>query len=89
MNTRKIVPFLMGVALFVSAFANPQAPEKAAPGALFSQSAKLNAEGSGVADHFGYPIAIDGDVIVVGSAAADPGGVNNAGAVYVYGRQGS
>ena len=40
-------------------------------------------------DRFGYSVAIDGDVAVVGAYLEDPGGVNNAGSAYIYERTGA
>lgn len=88
MQKRSVVAFLVGTALVISSFANPQVP-KNLPNDQYTQSAKLTVEGGGGGAHFGYPVAIDGDMIVVGAAEADSGGVTDAGAVYVYVKQGS
>lgn len=47
--------------------------------------AQLTASDGSAADEFGnHDVAIDGDVIAIGAPRADPGGLTDAGAVYVY-----
>ncbi len=46
--------------------------------------ATLNNPAPNVSDHFGYPVAISGNLVVVGAGAADSGGVTDAGTAYVF-----
>jgi hypothetical protein len=48
------------------------------------QKAILTASDKAKNDHFGHVVGIDGDTVVVGADLADPGGVNGAGAAYVF-----
>ena len=50
----------------------------------FVQKAKLTASDRAMSDEFGSSVAIDGDVVVVGAPFASPGGINMAGAAYVF-----
>jgi hypothetical protein len=49
---------------------------------------ELLPDDSGTNAEFGRSVAVDGDLVVVGAGAADAGQVNDAGAVFVYRRQG-
>jgi hypothetical protein len=50
----------------------------------FLQKAKLTASDKAAWHLFGFSGAISGNVVVVGAPYADPGGVNDAGAAYVF-----
>jgi len=50
------------------------------------QQAKLTASDGTPDDRFGYSVALDGDTVIVGAFWADPGGVAQAGAAYVFHR---
>lgn len=52
----------------------------------WGQVAKLTAADKQAGDQFGYAVALDGDVAAIGAYTADPGGLNSAGAVYVFQR---
>jgi MBG domain/FG-GAP repeat len=52
----------------------------------WGEVAKLTASDSATGNYFGWSVSVAGDVALVGAAYADPGGVNNAGAAYVYER---
>lgn len=52
----------------------------------FTQQAKLVASDGAAGDVFGYAVAVSGDTAVVGAPNADPGGLTNSGAAYVFGR---
>jgi hypothetical protein len=58
-------------------------------GNLWSLQQKIAATDAANGDNFGVSVKIDGDTIVAGAYAADPGGVNAAGAAYVFTRSGS
>ena len=45
---------------------------------------RLTASDAAGGDRFGFHVAIDGDTAVVGSYASSPGGLDGAGAAYVY-----
>jgi hypothetical protein len=49
-----------------------------------NESAKLTASDKAAGDQFGHYTAISGDVVVVGSPYANPGGTSDAGAAYVF-----
>jgi hypothetical protein len=53
----------------------------------YVQGAKLTASDKAVDDRFGFTVDVDGDVVVVGADYADPEGVENAGAAYIFARQ--
>lgn len=89
----------------VNAFASSRLPEKGleglrtSPAGIIKQSDYLKASNTGVMDHFGYAIALDGDTLVVGANDEDSNatGVNgvqgnnsaeDSGAVYVFVRSG-
>ncbi|MFC1481593.1 FG-GAP-like repeat-containing protein [Candidatus Neomarinimicrobiota bacterium] len=58
-------------------------------GITWSQQEKITASDATVSAHFGHAVAIDGDNAVVGAYAADPSGISDAGAAYVYSREGT
>lgn len=51
---------------------------------IWSLVQTLSVPSGGTNDQFGRFVQIEGDVAVVGSNVADPGGIMNAGAAYVY-----
>ncbi len=55
-------------------------------GTPWGQVAELAGSDSVAGDHFGRAVAIAGDLLVVGAPKANPGGVSNAGAAYVFRR---
>jgi len=57
-------------------------------GVAWSEEAKLTASDAQADDEFGFWVAIDGDVAVVGASGEDSGG-SEAGAAYVFRRSGS
>ncbi len=57
-------------------------------GPLWVQKAKLTASDRETSDYFGSSVAIDGATAVVGAYGEDPGGTQNAGAIYVFVRSG-
>ena len=58
-------------------------------GTSWAQAAKLVASDASGGDLFGYSVAINGDLAVVGSIGAWIGGVQYVGAAYVFEKQGS
>lgn len=56
-------------------------------GTTWAEQAKLTAADGGSSDHFGYSVAIDGDVAVVGAPQDDDRALNG-GAAYVFTRSG-
>ena len=50
----------------------------------WGQAAKLTASDKAALDYFGYSVSVAGDVALIGAYQADPGGLTNAGAVYVF-----
>jgi hypothetical protein len=58
------------------------------PDGSWSQQAKLIAEDANSGDYFGYSVALDGDMGVIGAHFADLGDQYNVGAAYVFARQG-
>ena len=60
-------------------------------GSTWTQEAILSASDKSVGAYFGWSVSLagDGSRVIVGAYQADPGGVSNAGAVYVYVRSGS
>ncbi len=52
---------------------------------IWGEVKKLTASDAGIADYFGYSVAVAGDVAVVGAQLEDADG-NNAGAAYVFER---
>lgn len=51
---------------------------------FFSEILKATASNANSGDNLGFAVSIDGDVAVIGALFADPDGVSNAGAAYVY-----
>lgn len=49
-----------------------------------AESEQVQANDLGAQDEFGSAVAVDGDTMVVGATQEDPGGVDNAGAAYVF-----
>jgi len=49
-----------------------------------TQTARLTASDKAASDCFGWSVSISGNVVVVGARYADPGGINGAGAAYVF-----
>jgi hypothetical protein len=49
-----------------------------------TQTTRLAASDKAPNDEFGFSVSISGDVVVVGARYADPGGINAAGAAYVF-----
>ncbi len=58
-------------------------------GSTWSQQAKLTAGDKNIGDNFGISVDLDGDTVIIGSDLNDVGGVSNAGAAYVFTRDGS
>ena len=57
-------------------------------GNVWGQVAKLTPPGGNKNDHFGFTVAMVGDVIAVGARRADPDGLTDAGAAYVFSLEG-
>lgn len=55
----------------------------------WAQVIKVSGTGSSAAASFGQSVSIDSDYAVVGARVDDPGGLSNAGAAYLFGRDGS
>ncbi|HEX4863588.1 MAG TPA: hypothetical protein VFV02_05925, partial [Acidimicrobiales bacterium] len=53
-------------------------------GSDWRQIARLPASGGGADDEFGSSVTVSGSSVAVGARAADPGGMRDAGAVYIY-----
>ena len=58
-------------------------------GDMWQQQAKLTANDPGKADRFGHSIAMAGDTIIVGAPLVDSDGGKDAGAAYVFVRDGN
>ena len=60
-------------------------------GIIWTQETKIVASNTAAGDQFGFDVAIssDGTRCVIGSRNADPGGITNAGAAYVFLRSGT
>ena len=58
-------------------------------GATWSRQARLVASDAALMDYFGYSVALSGNTAVVGAYGKTEGGLNSAGAVYVFTRSGS
>lgn len=60
-------------------------------GTTWTQEAILSASNKTTNSYFGYSVDIsdNGDVVVVGAYAADPGGITDAGSAYVFSRIGT
>lgn len=84
------------LALVGAHYANPGGMEQAGAAYLFErdaggtnawgQIAKLVAADRQPYDEFGWSVSLGGDLALVGADRSDPGGVTNAGAVYVFER---
>ncbi|EPY00121.1 FG-GAP repeat protein, partial [Magnetospirillum fulvum] len=59
-------------------------------GGTWTQASKLTASDKAAGDNFGSSVSLssDGNTAVVGASGADPGGISNAGAAYVFTRSG-
>ncbi len=57
-------------------------------GDMWSEEAKLTASNGAANDSFGWAVALDGDVALVGATSGGLGAVNDAGAVYAFERDG-
>ncbi|NQT63852.1 MAG: hypothetical protein HQ556_12900 [Candidatus Marinimicrobia bacterium] len=55
----------------------------------WGQQAMLKASDTTATDHFGYSVSISGDYAIVGARYDDPGGITNAGAAYIFIRNGA
>ncbi len=53
-------------------------------GMAWNEAQKLNGTDEGGGDRFGFSIDVDGGFSIVGATTADPGGLFNAGASYVF-----
>ena len=58
-------------------------------GDRWKEQAKLTANDAGAGDQFGVSVDIEGDTIIVGSKKNDPDGVRDAGAAYIFQRDGN
>ena len=58
-------------------------------GTEWQQQAKIQADDAQEGDWFGYSVAIDGDYVVVGVHRKDLGGITDAGAAYIFRRDGT
>ena len=56
--------------------------------AAVNDGQKISSDG-GAGDGFGYAVALDGDTVVIGAPSNDPGGIDEAGAAYVFTRTGT
>jgi len=61
----------------------------ASPGGAVVQEAKLVASDAATNDYFAWSVSASGTTALVGARLEDPGGVQDAGAVYVFVRSGS
>ena len=57
-------------------------------GDTWREQAKLTAEDAAASDRFGVSVGIEGDTVVVGSLLNDAGGTKDAGAAYIFVRNG-
>lgn len=60
-----------------------------ASGTNWSQQAKITANDGGLADYFGYAVALKGDTAVIGAYGDDTAAGTEAGSAYVYVRNGT
>ena len=58
-------------------------------GDTWREQAKLTAEDAGAGDQFGVSVGIEDDTIIVGSKKHDPDGIKDAGAAYIFQRDGN
>ena len=52
----------------------------------WTQQQKINASDKEATDYFGYSVAIDGDMAIVGVISEDPSSLANAGSAYIFSR---
>ena len=57
-------------------------------GDTWREQAKLTAEDAAASDRFGVSVGIEGDTVIVGSLLNDAGGTKDAGAAYIFVRNG-
>ena len=57
-------------------------------GDTWREQAKLTAEDAAASDQFGVSVGIEGDTVIVGSLLNDAGGTKDAGAAYIFVRNG-
>ena len=57
-------------------------------GDSWNEQAKLTAEDAAPSDRFGVSVDIEGDTVIVGSLLNDAGGTKDAGAAYIFARNG-
>ena len=58
-------------------------------GDTWKEQAKLTAEDAAASDRFGVSVDIEGDTVIVGSLLNDAGGKKDAGAAYIFVREGN
>lgn len=58
-------------------------------GNTWKEHAKLTADDAGAGDQFGVSVDIGDDIIIVGSKKNDPDGIRDAGAAYIFQRDGN
>ncbi len=58
-------------------------------GDTWRMQAKLTADDAGAGDQFGVSVGMEGDTIIVGAKKHDPDGVKDAGAAYIFRRDGN
>ena len=58
-------------------------------GDTWRMKAKLTADDAAAGDQFGVSVGIEGDTIIVGSKKHDPDGIKDAGAAYIFQRDGN
>ena len=58
-------------------------------GDAWRMQAKLTAVDAGAGDQFGVSVGMEGDIIIVGAKKHDPDGVKDAGAAYIFRRDGN
>ncbi|MCI5162435.1 MAG: hypothetical protein D3917_10560 [Candidatus Electrothrix sp. AX5] len=58
-------------------------------GTSWAQQAKLSSDDKADYDYFGYSVSVDGETTVIGAYSADPNGLQDAGAAYVFTRIGT
>lgn len=58
-------------------------------GDAWREQAKLTADDAAASDRFGVSVSIEGDTVIVGSLLNDAGGTKDAGAAYIFIREGN
>ena len=58
-------------------------------GGTWREQAKLTADDAGAGDQFGVSVDIEDDTVIVGSKKHDPDGIRDAGAAYIFQRDGN